>query len=202
MTLGGDSIVRWILKPGTVVLMIILAATTDTSEKPYRNLLVAGLACSALGDIFLLAKGSQWFMFGLIAFLIAHLVYVSAFSQRWRFNRTHVVSFALVAAYAFLLLRGLHAGVMVAGGSGLWIPVVVYVTVISLMVLGAVGTGNRVAMVGAVLFLLSDSLLAWNKFVVPISWAGYGVMITYYLAQYCLAASIRNGGGQRAERGK
>ncbi|MNI47873.1 YhhN-like protein [compost metagenome] len=66
----------------------------------------------------------------------------------------------------------------------------VYVVVISIMIWSAVISRSWIAIAGAILFFMSDSLLAWNMFVIPVSWAGYGVMISYYLAQFLLANSI------------
>ncbi|TXK85255.1 lysoplasmalogenase [Paenibacillus sp. N3.4] len=187
---GENMTMRWILKPGTIILMILLAATIRNVAKTYKNLIIAGLFLSAIGDSFLLLSGKQWFTFGLVAFLIAHLVYVAAFVTRWRFSPFHLLALIPIATYSFLLLNRLHAGILAGGNSGLWIPVLVYVVVISIMIWSAVISRSWIAIVGAILFFMSDSLLAWNMFVMSVSWAGYGVMISYYLAQFLLANSI------------
>ncbi len=181
---------RWILKPGTIILMIFLAATIRNAVKPYKNLIIAGLFLSSIGDCFLLLSGNQWFTFGLVAFLIAHLVYVAAFMTRWRFSPFHLLGLIPILAYSFWLLRGLHEGMLASGNAGLWIPVLVYVVVISIMIWSAVISRSWIAIAGAIIFFMSDSLLAWNMFVTSVSWAGYGVMISYYLAQFLLAKSI------------
>ncbi|WP_376773878.1 lysoplasmalogenase family protein [Paenibacillus phytorum] len=93
-------------------------------------------------------------------------------------------------AYSFWLLRGLHEGMLANGNTGLWIPVLVYVVVISIMIWSAVISRSWIAIAGAIIFFMSDSLLAWNMFVTSVSWASYGVMISYYLAQFLLAKSI------------
>ncbi|MCR8630180.1 lysoplasmalogenase [Paenibacillus radicis (ex Xue et al. 2023)] len=187
---GENMTMRWILKPGTIILMILLAATTRNVPKPYKNLIITGLFLSAIGDSFLLLAGKQWFLFGLVAFLFAHIAYVVAFVTRWRFSPVHLLVIIPIAAYSFLLLDRLHASILAGGNAGLWIPVLVYVVVISIMIWSAVISRSWIAIAGAILFFMSDSLLAWNMFVMPISWAGYGVMISYYLAQFLLASSI------------
>jgi uncharacterized membrane protein YhhN len=69
-------------------------------------------------------------------------------------------------------------------------PVVAYMAVISVMVACALGTGDPVAAGGAALFLLSDSLIAWNRFVRPLAWAPVTIMVTYHLAQTGLVLSL------------
>lgn len=193
ISMQGDIMpLKFILKPGTIVLMIVWVATARGITNTYRNWIMAGLSLSAVGDAFLLMKGDQWFMFGVFSFLIAHVLYITAFATRLKFAKLHLLAVVPIAVYAFLLLRGLHGGMFGEGGSGggMWIPVVVYVIVISLMAWGAVMTRSGTAIVGAVLFIISDSLLAWNKFVSPFEGSGYAVMITYYLAQGLIAASV------------
>lgn len=190
---GENMTARWILKPGTIILMILFATTIRNVTTTYKNLIISGLFLSAIGDSFLLLSGNSWFTFGLVAFLIAHLVYVSAFMTRSRFSPFHLLALIPISIYAFLLLRGLHGGIFASGNNGLWIPVLVYVIVISIMIWSAVISRNRVAIAGAILFFLSDSLLAWNMFVTSVSWAGYGVMILYYTAQFLIAKSIGQG---------
>ncbi|MGG1636136.1 lysoplasmalogenase [Paenibacillus sp. NRS-1760] len=185
-----NMMMRWIFKPGTIILMILLAATIRNVSKPYKNLIIIGLFLSAIGDCFLLLSGKQWFTFGLVAFLFAHLAYVAAFVTRWRFSRYHLLALIPIAAYSFLLLNRLHTDILVGGNAGLWIPVLIYVVVISIMIWSAVISRSWIAVTGAILFFMSDSLLAWNMFVTSISWAGYGVMISYYLAQFLLTKSI------------
>lgn len=66
-----------------------------------------------------------------------------------------------------------------------------FVVVITCMLWSAIISGNKYAVGGAILFVISDSLLAWNMFVIPMPWLGsYGVMITYDLAQFLIAKSI------------
>ena len=65
-----------------------------------------------------------------------------------------------------------------------------YVTAISLMVLAAVGTRQPILLVGALLFYLSDAILAWNRFVRPLPGANLGVMSAYFAGQYLIAVSV------------
>ncbi|WP_409345591.1 lysoplasmalogenase [Paenibacillus sp. MBLB4367] len=184
------TLLRWLLKPGTIVLMIALAATTRQTFGAYRYLIMAGLACSAVGDSFLLMEGASWFTYGVAVFMAAHLVYMAAFLTRGSVSPFRLLALLPIAAYSVWLLSGLREGMVAGGNTGMWVPITVYVIVISLMIWCAVFSGNRFAVIGAILFFLSDSLLAWNKFVSPIEGAGYAVMITYYLAQFMIAMSL------------
>ncbi|UKS25001.1 lysoplasmalogenase [Paenibacillus sp. HWE-109] len=186
----GNMIARWILKPGTIILIILLATVLRNAAKFYKRSIIAGLFISAIGDSFLLVSGNQWFTLGLVAFLIAHLVYICAFLTRWRFSFLYALSLIPIAMYSFFLLQGLHEGMLAGGKNGLWGPILLYVIVISVMIWSAVMSRSRLATAGAVLFFVSDSLLAWNMFVTPVPAAAYGVMISYYIAQFLLAASI------------
>ncbi|WP_052487238.1 lysoplasmalogenase [Gordoniibacillus kamchatkensis] len=186
----GNMLLRWILKPGTIVLMIILASTAAREVGTYRNWVIAGLFFSAVGDSFLLMQGTEWFSFGVFSFLIAHLIYISAFITRWRFSAVHLLYLIPIALYSFFLLRGLHEGMITKNAGGMWGPILIYVIVISLMIWSAVISRSWVAITGAILFFLSDSLLAWNMFVNPIPLADFWVMVTYYTAQFMIAASI------------
>lgn len=77
---------RWFFKPAPIVLLIVLAAGSKTPDTGYKSLLVAGLTASVLGDVFLLELKGRWFMAGLSSFLIAQVLYFSAFLTRARFG--------------------------------------------------------------------------------------------------------------------
>jgi len=182
---------HWMLKPLTMVIAIVLVAYSarQTSaggqfdSKPWW-LLGAALAGSLAGDAFLMVEG--FFIPGLVSFLLAHIAYIVLFRQgvAW-FPRPVALAATLgvgVSMYAFLWQGGLPAE--------LRIPVAVYVTVIALMAAQALGRagalGDRAARqvaLGACCFMLSDSLLATNRFVQPLPLAQVGVLATYYAAQ-------------------
>lgn len=186
------TVLRWILKPGTIVL-ILLYATAARQAGAYPLLVRIGLLISAVGDCFLLAKGGNSFTYGVLAFMAAHLAYIAAFVKRRQFAPKHFVVLAIIIGYSAFLLSRLHGGMAASGSESMFVPITVYVAVISVMIWCAAGSRNKWALTGAILFYVSDSLLAWNKFIAEIPFADYGVMVTYYLAQFLIAASI--GGG-------
>jgi uncharacterized membrane protein YhhN len=181
---------RWFFKPAPIVLLIVLAAGSKTPDTGYKSLLVAGLTASVLGDVFLLELKGRWFMAGLSSFLIAQVLYFSAFLTRARFGMITIVVLVAIGLYTILLLRGLQPGVRAAGGQALWKAVIAYTAAISLMVLATASGSNWRATTGALLFYASDSLLAWDRFVRRFAWAEYGVMMTYYAAQFLIVTSI------------
>jgi uncharacterized membrane protein YhhN len=71
------------------------------------------------------------------------------------------------------------------------ISVICYMGVISLMVGSALASGSWAARGGAVLFMISDTLLGWDRFVRPISWARPAIIVTYHLGQLGLAHALR-----------
>lgn len=139
---------------------------------------------SLAGDAFLMFEGL--FIPGLVSFLLAHVCYIALLRSDapWLASRRAVACISLVAAamYALLWLGGLPAA--------LRLPVLAYVGVIATMAAQAWGRhrvlrnpASLLVAAGASLFMLSDSLLAINRFVQPLPWAAVGVLATYYAAQ-------------------
>lgn len=129
------------------------------------------------------------FLFGLIAFLIAHVCYVIGFIQKAPLTLNIVVIVVLVLS-AVLFIKVLTPGVLKQGGGKLLTAVVFYVVLISAMVVTAVSTGESLLIIAAVLFFLSDATLAWDRFVHPLKYRDNLVMSTYFLAQYLFALSL------------
>ena len=157
-------------------------------------LLMAALALSLAGDVFLMFPG--YFIPGLVAFLLAHLAYIVLLrqGQRWFPSRRALAATLGVGAamYAFLWQGGLPPALRA--------PVAAYVVVIALMAAQAIGRAtvlrDRAAIgvaVGAGFFMLSDSLLAINKFVTPLPMAQAWVLGTYYAAQLLIVHHLRPG---------
>lgn len=184
---------HYLLKPLTTLLIggIALAIPAPVSDL-YRTLVVGGLLASMLGDIFLMLPDERFFAPGLVSFLVAHLLYITAWRSRGDFGFTWWL-LLLYAAYCAVLIYLLWPSV-----GSLRIPVVVYAAV--LMVMGWQAAemwltwrdwSALAAMAGAVLFLLSDSALALNKFRAPIAQSSVVVMSTYWAAQLLIAWSVR-----------
>jgi len=192
---------HWLFKPLTMIFAIFLVAYSaypqsakSTFDSKSWWLLGAALVGSLAGDAFLMVEGL--FIPGLVSFLLAHVAYIVLFRQgvAWFPRPLALVATLGVggAMYAFLWQGGLPVE--------LRIPVAVYVTVIALMAAQAIGraavlgdrTARQVAL-GACFFMLSDSLLATNRFVQPLPLAQVWVLATYYAAQAFIVHGMVHG---------
>jgi|SRR2546423_4305228 len=180
----------YVFKPLTVVIVILIALQTkQTTATHYRQLIVAGLICSLAGDVFLMLPRER-FVAGLVCFLFAHLCYIAAFTTDGA-RTPSVWGAAVLVLYGTLMLRLLwpHLGKLKA-------PVSVYVAAILLMVWQALNrwmatgdAGSALALAGALLFVASDSALAWNRFKAEFKSAQVVVLGTYFAAQWLIALS-------------
>jgi uncharacterized membrane protein YhhN len=157
----------------------------------YRELVIGALALSALGDVCLMFKGDRWFVGGLSSFLVAHLLFVGAFLQGLPAIAVPWPAW-LVIPYGAVLLAYL-----LPRAGALKIPVLVYCAAIFAMVLSAAardaalgGAPAECALIGAVLFVLSDSSLAIRQFRGPYPAAQPLILSTYWLAVGFIAASV------------
>jgi len=208
-SLDGDGRwLHWIAKPLTTLLIAAMvlrnaglrpATDTPSAHRTYARAILLGMAFSCIGDIALMLPFDA-FVPGLIAFLLAHVCYIVAFRAGSRAGRWLVLAAALLALFAGINLAGLWPLLP----NDLRIPVVVYVVVLALMATLALARawshasttapalqGARWAAIGAILFVISDSVLAWDRFGGGLPAATLCVLSTYYAAQYCIARSVR-----------
>ena len=182
--------VVYVFKPLTTLLILLVALlSADPPQLIYKVLIIAGLVCSLAGDVFLMLPGNRLLQ-GLMAFLLAHLFYIDAFvtGNGFRFS-LWVVPCAL---FLILFMRVLwpHTGNLKG-------PVTVYALAIVAMLWQAIEraaviptTGATLAALGAVLFTVSDSALAYNRFVSKFRAAQLLVLGTYWAGQLLIALSI------------
>lgn len=188
----------WTFKPLATAAIIALA--WQRSDGRYARSIRAGLVFSLAGDVLLIPQGL--FVPGLIAFLCAHLAYLRGLTAATRFGARRL-PFAFVAIVAAAILVVLWPKLP----AGLRVPVLGYVAVLGAMCAQAIArasvlrdAGARVAAIGAVLFLLSDAMLAFDRFHTPLPGAALLVLGTYYCAQLLLALSIEPGQSGRSAR--
>ncbi|OED42239.1 hypothetical protein ACH42_12330 [Endozoicomonas sp. (ex Bugula neritina AB1)] len=154
----------------------------------------AALIASAAGDVFL-AMRADLFIPGLASFLVAQLIYAFIF---WSRRKTDQHRKWLVVGFIPLVL--IVGSIVLPASEELLIPVTAYLVAISLMVIGAALSDRpwQWVYMGAFIFAISDSLIAINKFVIPISNAELWIMLFYYLAQYLMVSGIIRGEKRRA----
>ena len=195
---GGWLLLHQVAKPLTTILILLAVWQTTPALSPrYRLLVLIGMVLSLAGDVLLMPPWDQ-FVSGLVAFLIAHLFFISAFAP----GASHVARIVSLAIYAAIAAVNLHF-LLPNLPPDLKVPVIAYVVVLVLMASlagarawslrrePALGAHARWAGIGGALFVLSDSLIAWDRFGggVPLSWLA--ILSSYYAALWCIARSVQ-----------
>jgi uncharacterized membrane protein YhhN len=177
-----------IFKPLTMVF-ILLIASLGQAMPLYKCMIIAGLICSMAGDAFLMPPWDR-FVAGLVAFLIAHLFYIVAFTSGIGLGGSGWVLIPFVI-YGIVIYSILSSGL-----GKLKLPVIAYIIVILVMAWQAwerwIQTdqnGALLAFVGAVLFVISDTILAINRFRGQFKLARVLNLMTYFAAQWLIAGS-------------
>ncbi|MDJ0749108.1 MAG: lysoplasmalogenase [Woeseiaceae bacterium] len=169
---------------------IALALQAGALESLFGKLILVGLALSWCGDMFLIGSSETYFLGGLVAFLLAHVAYVSAFVAHGYRRSWIIIAAVPVTAVAIVVWAWLEPHT----AANLSIPVRAYIAVISLMVIFAIGTrgvgGPWLVVAGAILFFLSDLSVAALR-IVQTDTATYVIGLPlYYAGQVCLALSV------------
>jgi uncharacterized membrane protein YhhN len=172
-----------------ITLGIYFLLQTRIWKNDLKKWIVAALCFSWVGDLLLMfqPKDELFFLLGLSAFLIAHIFYIIYFHTiriKESIKSSWLLLLMVVIYYAILItILSPHLGKMK-------LPVRLYGVVISFMFLLAMHmlfiknkTAGQWMMAGALLFVLSDSILAINKFYQPFEWADILTMLTYGMAQ-------------------
>ncbi len=192
---------RWQPYPGSALVKgcavgaLALLALRSRGARRDAGLLALALAFSTAGDV-LLDLDSRLFALGLGAFLVAHVTYICLFVR----NRTTGVAlrshFGAAVLVVLVYSATLSAWIVPSVGA-LAVPVVLYICALTAMVSTAILARfrQRWVAVGAILFLVSDSLLAVHKFKEPVPLRDYLVWSTYYLGQCGIALGYLSSGG-------
>ncbi|WP_226063333.1 lysoplasmalogenase [Kaistella polysaccharea] len=174
---------RFFTKPILLPILILIYFSQVKSEKiQLDKLFLAGLVLSFFGDLFLLFKWG--FLPGLGSFLLAHVFYIISFRKKtqnsiWKFWPIILGLFATtLLVFLFPYLKEMK------------IPVAIYAVVISVMMYTALKTQNRNLIIGALLFLISDTLLSVYLFLQPLIILNLLVMMTYLSAQWFLVRGM------------
>ena len=192
-----ESLSRWhyLTKPLLLISLILyFFVQSKMMILKTRILILAALFFSLMGDIFLMFvdQSANYFMLGLISFFLAHVFYCWVFFSD-RNPKTNPIGLIIVLIfYAFGLFYLLKNNL-----GDLLIPVVFYILVILLMVISAFLRQKKVSQksfifvfIGAILFVISDSVLALNKFYMPLPFSSISIMLTYGLAQFFIVFGL------------
>lgn len=188
---SGHRTLTYVAKPATTTLILLLALRAPMPvAAEYQWAVIIGLIFALAGDTFLMLPSDQ-FLAGLVSFLLTHLCYIVAFagltaSPYWS------------PAVPLLLLYGIGSYALLHNYVGsMRIPVLLYMTAILVMAWLALamawqqpGLWATYAAWGSILFVISDSVLAFNRFRRPVAGGQLIVLSTYYLAQWLIASSL------------
>lgn len=201
-TLTDISLLETICKPAIMITLGLYYWSSQQSQhEPVSRPLMTAIIFSCAGDVLLMFQqaNANFFMFGLAAFLVAHVFYIFSYKQhqgeesadelqglqKIRFALPIILSGTGLVAILYRRLGDLKVPVLVYAG------VLTYMVLVSLFRFGKTNA-NSFAMVfgGAILFMISDSLIAINKFLEPLPQAGFWIMSTYIAAQFLIVSGL------------
>lgn len=196
----GPDYLIYIFKPLTMVLIILIALLArHPPSRKYKIAIIAGLIFSMIGDFFLMLPVDM-FIVGVASFLIAQVIYTYAFrtGRAFRFRFLAVLPFLIYGVLVFWFLQPMLNGML--------IPVTAYIVVIMVMAWQAWDQWDDVRMrwallafIGAVLFVISDTILAFNKFGEPFLAARALTLSTYFSAQWLISNSNYTNAAEKSE---
>lgn len=190
---------EYVAKPA-VMICLFLWLYLSTDLQGLTLWFGVGILFSLAGDILLMISLDRMFVFGLIAFLLAHIAYLIGFqNELMEITAWSVMLIVLLAMNGVRLIRRIVSSIRAKGEMRLVYPVIVYAVVITVMLYAAMTTisnpvwTTRAAFfvsVGAFLFYISDLILAWNRFVSPIKNGRLLNIAAYHLGQIGLIAGV------------
>ena len=190
---SNNTSLRTFSKPLIVLVLLVWLYVATNLKGRFHKRIFTGLIFAWAGDLLLMLQDGRtsFFIFGLAAFLVCHIFYIRAFTLDHKSNPGHKTPYFLWAVGAFAIFcSGLFFYLQPKLGA-MQFPVLMYAIIICVMALMAVNRYGKVnifsfklILYGALFFLLSDSVLAVNKFAQPIPQGGALIMATYMIAQY------------------
>jgi uncharacterized membrane protein YhhN len=199
----GYYMVGWICKPFLMpVLLVLFMANAKENNSSERTFFPLALLFSLAGDILLMLHQDNLFVFGLGAFLIAHICFITSFWSRIIGRGIKGGSY-LISVLPFVLFVGGFLSVLIPSLQAkeltkpLVLPVTVYACVIGIMGFsafmrrgGVSAQGFALVFAGAIIFIISDSCIALNHFITPIPQPTLLIMATYGIAQYLFTVGV------------
>ena len=171
---------------------------TSSTASLYDSYISIGLMLSSCGDVMLELddNNKDYFIAGLAAFLLAHLSYICAFTSE-AVQYTNMLAFIIIIGIYYAIMMSF---LLPSVESDLVLPIIVYGLVISTMLLFGAARYTSTShtythdsklssLIGSIIFLLSDTILALDKFAFRITSAKTIIMLTYYIGQTFIAIS-------------
>ncbi len=154
---------------------------------PENILLGIGFICCCVGDIFMDLSREQFFIQALVSFLFGHIFYGLGFLRSFHFSKKGLFLACLAFAYPCII-----ALILIPRLGSFLVPVLIYILVILCMGICAAFVKNNTTGIftGAMLFIISDSLIAINKFLAPFPYSTPIIISIYFIAQYFIGSGI------------
>lgn len=185
----------FITKPLIVLILLAMLWYSSRLEGKFKKRIFIGLIFALWGDMLLMYQhlDTWFFIAGLICFFINHIYYIRAFTLDHKSNPSArnpyfvfvLIALAIIGGGFFFYVQP-HLGAM-------RFPVLMYTIIITMMAITAQNRLNKVngssymyILLGALCFVLSDAILAYNKFVSTVEYASIAIMLSYIIAQYCI----------------
>lgn len=165
-------------------LLVFLVLLPDEMNDSFKKWITLGLFFCMLGDATL-----HWFLIGLTFFLLGHFFYILAFLEI-KEKQASKWAVLLLLVYGIILSAWIIGNVLRSGNLILSIAIILYVAFILTMLWSSLQTNIATILMGALLFLFSDSILALNMFVTDIHYSTLFIMSTYYTAQFMFTISV------------
>jgi uncharacterized membrane protein YhhN len=172
---------EYVCKPAAALAFLGTAVALDPASSAARSWFCVALVACLVGDVFLMLPRDA-FVAGLASFAVAQLCFTVGFAHQDPTPLRTLVGVLVVLVVAIPLAVRFVGALRASGESTLVPPVVAYITVIAAMVASAIAGGDVWGTGGAVLFLVSDSLIAEHRFVADRPWGSVAVIVTYHLA--------------------
>lgn len=196
--LASDSLADFLTKLLLMPLLMLVFLFPASRLTRYHFLMITALVFSWFGDILLdlTAKGELFFLAGLLSFMVTQILYTVLFAVTTgpvRVSASLILLLIPVAVYGILLLGWLYPDL-----GAMRIPVTVYAMVILTMLAFSLiravrgnSAGRYLVLSGALLFVISDSLIAISRFAHPFAFSGVLIMTSYITGQFLIVTGMR-----------
>ena len=176
-----SSRLEYVAKPMATAAFLATAASLDVVHGAPRTWHLVALVFCILGDVFLMLPRDS-FVPGLGSFAIAQVLFTVSFLSADVESARLLVGLLIAIPVAAGLARRYVGALRRTEHRDLVVPVVVYMIVITAMAVGSIASGSPISIAGAIVFMVSDSLIAESRFVRARAWHPVGIMVTYHAA--------------------
>lgn len=176
----------------SLIIFVLLHGMSFSEYYAYSRKILIGLIFSGLGDAFMVWKSMGYFVHGIAMFAMAQVMYASAFGLK-PINPYAGIACSLIAATTYnYIYPGLNGALVFL--------TLIYILLICFMMWRAIArvqffndlwTWTKLCgCAGAMFFMISDFVIAWDRFVLPVPYSHQIIMVTYYAAQLGITLSV------------